>query len=121
MIVAGGSDAAINESGIGGFSALKPCQHKRQPFGSLSSLRCESRWFCNGRRRRSIGIGDYEHAITWSKHTGEIIGGGQADAYHLTGTHQRTGRTLGLQSLGRGSITPEQVDYINLHATSPCW
>jgi 3-oxoacyl-[acyl-carrier-protein] synthase II len=49
------------------------------------------------------------------------VGGGlAADAYHLTGTHpDGEGAVLGMTlALEEAGISPEQIDYINAHATS---
>ena len=123
MIVAGGSDAAINESGIGGFSALKALSTQNDnPSEASRPFDVNRDGFVMGEGGGALVLEDYEHAIKRGANIlGEIIGGGQkADAYHLTGTHpEGLGAQLGLQeALEEGSITPEQVDYINLHATS---
>ena len=123
MIVAGGSDAAINESGIGGFSALKALSTQNEnPSEASRPFDVNRDGFVMGEGGGALVLEDYEHAIQRGANIlGEVIGGGQkADAYHLTGTHpEGLGAQLGLQeALEEGGITPEQVDYINLHATS---
>ena len=123
MIVAGGSDAAINESGIGGFSALKALSTQNEnPSEASRPFDVNRDGFVMGEGAGALVLEDYEHAIKRGANIlGEIIGGGQkADAYHLTGTHpEGLGAQLGIQeALEEGGITAEQVDYINLHATS---
>jgi len=123
MIVAGGSDAAINESGIGGFSALKALSTQNDnPSEASRPFDVNRDGFVMGEGGGALILEEYEHAKKRGANIlGEVIGGGQkADAYHLTGTHpEGLGAQLGLQeALEEGGIDPEQVDYINLHATS---
>jgi 3-oxoacyl-[acyl-carrier-protein] synthase II len=65
---------------------------------------------------------DYEHAVNrGAKIYAEVVGGGMAaDAYHLTGTHpEGDGAVLGMkEALREAEISAEQIDYINMHATS---
>ncbi|MNE60637.1 3-oxoacyl-[acyl-carrier-protein] synthase 2 [compost metagenome] len=65
---------------------------------------------------------EYEHAVArGAKIYAEVVGGGMAaDAYHLTGTHpEGDGAVLGMEeALRDAEITPDQIDYINMHATS---
>ena len=65
---------------------------------------------------------EYEHAkARGAKIYAEVVGGGMAaDAYHLTGTHpQGDGAVLGMTlALEEAGIKPEELDYLNMHATS---
>ena len=67
-------------------------------------------------------VEEYEHAIKRGATIyGEIVGGGMAaDAYHLTGTHpEGDGAVLGMnEALREAGITADQIDHINMHATS---
>jgi 3-oxoacyl-[acyl-carrier-protein] synthase II len=70
----------------------------------------------------SLIVEEYDHAIKrGAKIYAEIVGGGMAaDAYHLTGTHpEGEGAVLGMrEALREAGISPEDIDYINMHATS---
>jgi 3-oxoacyl-[acyl-carrier-protein] synthase II len=65
---------------------------------------------------------EYEHAIQRGATIyAEVVGGGMAaDAYHLTGTHpEGDGAVLGMnEALREAGISAEEVDHINMHATS---
>jgi len=65
---------------------------------------------------------DYEHAkARRAKIYAELVGGGMsAEAYHLTSTHpEGAGAVLGIQAaLEDAEITPDAIDYLNMHATS---
>lgn len=123
MIISGGSDAAITESGIGGFSSLKALSTRNDdPLTASRPFDSDRDGFVMGEGAGAIILEDYDHAIKRGATIyAEVIGGGQkADAYHLTGTHpEGLGAQLGMQeALDEGGINAEQVDYINMHATS---
>lgn len=123
MIITGGSEAAINEAAIGGFSSAKALSTRNDsPETASRPLDITRDGFVMGEGAGAIILEEYEHA----KKRGatiyaEIVGGGMAaDAYHLTGTHpEGDGAVLGMnEALREAGITHEQIDYINMHATS---
>jgi 3-oxoacyl-[acyl-carrier-protein] synthase II len=123
MIVAGGSEAAINESGIGGFGALKALSTRNDSPETASRPFDETRdGFVMGEGGVALVLEAYEHALArGAKIYAEIIGGGMsADAYHLTSTHpEGEGALLGMQvALEEAELKPSDVDYLNMHATS---
>ncbi len=123
MIISGGSEAAINEAAMGGFSAAKALSTKNDaPETASRPFDTERDGFVMGEGAGAIILEEYEHAKRRGATIyGEIVGGGMAaDAYHLTGTHpEGEGAVLGMQeALNEAGITPDQVDYINMHATS---
>lgn len=123
MIVSGGSDAAITESGIGGFSSLKALSTRNDdPQTASRPFDAERDGFVMGEGAGAVILEEYEHAVKRGATIyAEVVGGGQkADAYHLTGTHpEGLGARLGMQeALDEAGITADQVDYINMHATS---
>ena len=123
MIVSGGSDAAITESGIGGFSSLKALSTRNEdPKTASRPFDVNRDGFVMGEGAGAIILEEYEHAIKrGAKIYAEVIGGGQkGDAYHLTSTHpEGLGAQLGMkEALDEAGITPDEVDYINMHATS---
>ena len=123
MIVSGGSDAAITESGIGGFSSLKALSTRNEdPKTASRPFDVNRDGFVMGEGAGAIILEEYEHAIKrGAKIYAEVVGGGQkGDAYHLTGTHpEGLGAQLGMkEALDEAGITPDEVDYINMHATS---
>jgi 3-oxoacyl-[acyl-carrier-protein] synthase II len=123
IMIAGGSEAAINESGIGGFGALKALSTRNDDPQSASRPFDESRdGFVMGEGGVALVLEDYEHAkARGAKIYAEIAGGGMsADAYHLTSTHpEGEGAYLGMQlALEEAGLQPADVDYLNVHATS---
>lgn len=123
IIVAGGSEAAINESGIGGFNASKALSTYNEDPQKASRPFDEARdGFVMGEGAGAMIVESLESALS-RKATiyAELVGGGMAaDAYHLTGTHpEGEGAYLGMMdALSDAGISPDEVDYINAHATS---
>lgn len=123
IIVTGGSEAAINESAIGGFSSAKALSTRNDSPESASRPFDVSRdGFVMGEGSGALILEEYEHAIQRGATIyAEVVGGGMAaDAYHLTGTHpEGDGAVLGMnEALHEAGISAEEVDYINMHATS---
>jgi 3-oxoacyl-[acyl-carrier-protein] synthase II len=123
VIIAGGSEAAINESGIGGFGALKALSTRNDDPSSASRPFDATRdGFVMGEGGVALVLEAYEHAVArGAKIYAEIVGGGMsADAYHLTSTHpEGEGALLGMQlALEEAGLQPTDIDYLNVHATS---
>lgn len=123
MIVTGGSEAAINEASIGGFSSAKALSTRNDSPETASRPFDISRdGFVMGEGAGALILEEYEHAIKrGATILGEIVGGGMAaDAYHLTGTHpEGAGAVLGMnEALREAGISADEIDYINMHATS---
>jgi len=123
VIIAGGSEAAINESGIGGFGALKALSTRNDDPATASRPFDATRdGFVMGEGGAALVLEAYEHAIArGAKIYAEVVGGGMsADAYHLTSTHpEGEGALLGMQlALEEAGLQPHDVDYLNVHATS---
>lgn len=123
IIVAGGSEAAINESGIGGFGALKALSTRNDSPATASRPFDTTRdGFVMGEGGVALVLESYDHAVArGAKIYAEVAGGGMsADAYHLTSTHpEGEGAFLGMQlALEEAGVTPQEVDYLNVHATS---
>jgi 3-oxoacyl-[acyl-carrier-protein] synthase II len=123
VIVTGGSEAAINESAIGGFSSAKALSTRNDSPETASRPFDISRdGFVMGEGAGALILEEYEHAVKrGAKIYAEVVGGGMAaDAYHLTGTHpDGDGAVLGMnEALREAEITADQVDHINMHATS---
>lgn len=123
MIISGGSEAAINQAAMGGFSAAQALSKRNDDPGTASRPFDVSRdGFVMGEGAGAIILEEYEHAkARGAKIYAEVVGGGMAaDAYHLTGTHpEGDGAVLGMEeALREAGISPDEVDYINMHATS---
>ena len=123
MIITGGSEAPITESAIGGFSAAKALSSQNENYAkACRPFDIKRDGFVMGEGAGALILESYDHAIKrGAPILAEIVGGGQtADAYHLTGTHpEGEGAFLGMwEAINEAGIKPEDIDYINLHATS---
>lgn len=122
-IVSGGSEAAVNETGIGGFNACQALSTRNDSPETASRPFDKDRdGFVLGEGAGAIILEEYEHA----KKRGatiyaEIIGGGMtADAYHLTAPHpEGLGATNVMKNaLNDAKVNKDEVGYINVHGTS---
>ena len=123
IIITGGSEAAVNESGIGGFNASKALStHNENPQEASRPFDIKRDGFVMGEGGAALVIESMDSAIKrGATILAEIAGGGMAaDAYHLTGTHpEGEGAYLGmLDALEDAEIDPLKIDYVNAHATS---
>lgn len=123
IIITGGSEAAVNEAGIGGFSAMKALSTRNDDPATASRPFDVGRdGFVMGEGAGALVLEEYEHAKKrGAKIYAEVAGGGMsADAYHLTATHpEGLGAMLGMQwALQDANLKPTDVDYLNPHATS---
>lgn len=123
MILAGGAEAVISESGVGGFSAMKALSERNDSPETASRPFDASRdGFVIGEGAGALVIEEREHAIARGAPIyAELIGAGcAADAYHMTATHpEGEGAYLAMKAaLDDAGILPSDIDYINAHATS---
>ena len=123
VIVTGGSEAAVNEAGIGGFGAMKALSTRNDdPASASRRFDVDRDGFVMGEGACALILEEYEHARRrGARIYAEVAGGGMsADAYHLTATHpEGKGAILGMQwALEDAGISPGEVDYLNPHATS---
>ncbi|MCB8999154.1 MAG: beta-ketoacyl-ACP synthase II [Bacteroidales bacterium] len=123
LFVAGGSEAAINEAGMGGFNSMQAISTNNENYKSASRPFDVNRdGFVMGEGAGAIILEEYEHAkARGAKIYAELVGGGlSADAHHLTAPHpEGLGARLVMQrALADAGIKPENIDYINVHGTS---
>ena len=123
IIVTGGSEAAVNEAGIGGFGVMKALSTRNDdPTTASRPFDVDRDGFVMGEGAGALILEEYEHAKRrGAKIYAEVAGGGMsADAYHLTATHpEGLGAILGMKwALEDAALKPEDVDYLNPHATS---
>ncbi len=122
-IVAGGSEAAVTQSGIGGFNAMKALSERNDDPKTASRPFDKDRdGFVLGEGGCALMLEEYEHAKARGANIlAEIAGCGMsADAYHLTAPHPEG---LGVMLVMRNALEdadmkPSEVDYINVHGTS---
>lgn len=123
IIIAGGAEAAITESGVGGFSAMKALSERNEaPESASRPFDIGRDGFVMGEGAGALVMEDLEHALARGAAIyAELIGAGfAADAYHITATHpEGLGAYLSMKdALEDAGIEPVDVDYINAHATS---
>ncbi|MEO6914638.1 MAG: beta-ketoacyl-ACP synthase II, partial [Chitinophagaceae bacterium] len=123
MMITGGSEAPITRSSMGGFNAARALStFNENPAVASRPFDIKRDGFVMGEGAGALVLESYEHAIKRGvKIIAEVAGGGMAaDAYHLTGTHpEGEGAYLGmLAALEEAGIGPEEIDHLNLHATS---
>ncbi len=123
MMITGGSEASINELGVGGFNANRALSTRNDsPETASRPFDATRDGFVMGEGAGTLVLEELEHALKRNaKIYAEVIGAGlSADAYHITAPHpEGTGAILSmLMALKQAEIKPEDVDYINMHGTS---
>ncbi|PWA06720.1 beta-ketoacyl-ACP synthase II [Flavobacterium laiguense] len=123
IIITGGSEAPINESGLGGFNASKALSTNNENAKTASRPFDVTRdGFVMGEGAGALVLESLESAQKRGAFIyAEIVGGGMAaDAYHLTGTHpEGEGAYLGMiDALEDADIDASKINYVNAHATS---
>ena len=123
IIVSGGAEAAICETGVGGFNAMHALstrnddpEHASRPFSASRD------GFVMGEGAGCLVLEELEHAkARGAKIYVEMVGeGASADAHHITASHpEGLGAKLVMQrALEDAGLKPEDIDYINVHGTS---
>ncbi len=122
-IVAGGAEAAIAASGVGGFNAMKALSTRNdEPEKASRPFSASRDGFVMGEGAGILILEELEHAkARGAKIYAEMVGAGMsADAYHITATHpEGLGAKLVMErALKDADLKPEDIDYINVHGTS---
>lgn len=123
IFITGGSEAPITEASIGGFNAMRAMSTRNDnPSEASKPFDSERDGFVMGEGAGALVIEDLDHAKKrGAKIYAEIIGASMtADAYHMTATHpEGLGAAKAIElALNEAQINPEEVDYLNTHATS---
>lgn len=123
IIISGGSEAAVNPAGIGGFNAMQALSTRNDDPATASRPYDTGRdGFVMGEGAGALVLEEYEHAkARGAKIYAEVVGGGMsADAYHLTAPHpDGAGAARAMkEALKDAGINAGEVDYINTHGTS---
>jgi len=123
VVVTGGSEAAINPVGMGGFNAMNALSTRNDdPQTASRPFDADRDGFVMGEGGAGIILEEYEHAIArGAKIYAEMVGGGlSADAHHLTAPHPEGlgARNVMANAIEDAGMTPEDVDYVNVHGTS---
>ena len=123
VFITGGSEAAVNESGVGGFNAMHALSVRNDSPQTASRPFDKDRdGFVLGEGAGCLILEELEHALKrGAKIYAEVVGGGMtADAHHITAPHPEGLGALNVMrnALANANMTPDQIDYINVHGTS---
>lgn len=123
IFISGGSEAAVNQSGMGGFNAMKALSERNDsPETASRPFDKERDGFVLGEGAASLILEEYEHAVArGAKIYAELVGAGMsADAHHITAPHPEGlgAKNVMINALKDAELAPETVDYINVHGTS---
>ncbi|HRB39013.1 MAG TPA: beta-ketoacyl-ACP synthase II, partial [Bacteroidia bacterium] len=123
IIISGGSEASVNEAGIGGFNAMHALSERNDsPQTASRPFDLDRDGFVLGEGAGCIVLEELSHAqARGAKIYAEMVGGGMsADAYHLTATHPEGLGAFNVMksSLDDAGMTSADIDYINVHGTS---
>ncbi len=123
VFITGGSEAAVNPAGIGGFNAMHAISVRNDDPATASRPFDKDRdGFVLGEGGGALILEELEHAKKrGAKIYAEVVGGGlSADAYHITSPHPEG---LGAEkvmkyALDDAGLNIQDVDHINTHGTS---
>lgn len=123
IILAGGAEAAVSESGVGGFNAMHALSTRNESPETASRPFSKSRdGFVMAEGAGCLILEELEHAkARGAKIYAELVGAGlSADAYHLTASHPEGLGAINVMknALEDAGMKPEDIDYINVHGTS---
>ncbi len=123
IFLAGGSEASIVTIGMASFSAMKALSTRNDdPHGASRPWDRDRDGFVMGEGAGVVVVEELEHAkARGAKIYCELTGYGlSADAHHMTAPPpDGEGAVRAMQmALNHAKITPDQVDYVNAHATS---
>lgn len=123
IFIAGGSEAAINPPGVGGFNSMQALSTRNDdPKTASRPYDVDRDGFVIGEGAGALILEEYEHAkARGAKIYAELVGGGaSADAYHFTAPHpEGLGAKKAMHdAIVDAGINPNEVDYVNAHGTS---
>lgn len=123
IILTGGSEAPLTEASFGGFSAMKAMSTRNEdPSSASRPFDVDRDGFVMGEGAGTLVLEEYEHAkARGATIYAEVAGAAMtADAYHMTATHpEGLGAYQAMKlALQDGNLNPQEVDYLNTHATS---
>ena len=123
IFISGGSEASINEAGVGGFNAMHALSTRNDsPQTASRPFDKDREGFVLGEGAGALILEEYEHAVSRGANIyAEIVGGAMtADAHHITAPHPDGKGATNVMRLAiqDANMTPKDVDYVNVHGTS---
>ncbi|MDD3383003.1 MAG: beta-ketoacyl-[acyl-carrier-protein] synthase II, partial [Bacilli bacterium] len=119
---AGGSEASINDVGIGGFSSMKALCFSNNKDEASIPFDARRSGFVMGEGAGILILEEYDHAIKRGAHIyAEIVGyGATCDASHITAPDTEAEGIANCMemAMAEGKVKHNEVDYINPHGTS---
>lgn len=123
IIITGGSEASVNEPGVGGFNSMQALSTRNDdPTTASRPYDVDRDGFVIGEGAAGLVLEEYEHAkARGAKIYAEVAGGGMSgDAYHLTAPHPEGlgAKKAMLDAMAEAEVKADEIDYINTHGTS---
>jgi 3-oxoacyl-[acyl-carrier-protein] synthase II len=122
VMISGGTEAAITEMTVAGFSNMTALSTNPDPKTASRPFDKNRDGFVIAEGSGIVILEDLEHALArGAKIYGEIIGyGATGDAHHITtpAPNGEGGQRAMRLALEDAKLSPERVDYINAHGTS---
>jgi 3-oxoacyl-[acyl-carrier-protein] synthase II len=121
VMLCGGTEAAVTQVGIAGFGAMRALSRRNDdPEHASRPFDAQRDGFVMGEAGALLVLEELEHArARGAKIYAEVAGYGlSSDAKHIT-EPDPTGPVTALKmALGDAGVGPDEIDYINAHATS---
>ena len=121
VMIAGGTEAAVTQIGIGGFMALKALSTSDNPLRASIPFDRDRGGFVMGEGAGIVILEELEHAKRrGAKILAEVAGyGNSSDAYHITSpAEDGSGAARAMENaVNDAGIKKEDVFYINAHGT----
>lgn len=121
VMIAGGAEATVCMSGIGGFCSVKALSERNDsPETASRPFDIDRDGFVLGEGAGILVLEELEHAkARGARIYGELAGMGMsADANHMTAPSMDGPRRGMLAALKNGRVNADEVQYINAHGTS---
>ena len=121
LMFAGGTEGAITESGVAGFTGLNALSTSEDPMRASIPFDAERGGFVMGEGAGILVMEELEHAkARGAKIYAEIVGyGATSDAHHVTAPlEDGSGAAKAMEfAMKDAGVTPEEIDYVNAHGT----